>query len=56
MLEGLLGILQSQADESGVHIERASVKVILKLRFPSRTPDAGQAVIDEVVCDGWVKP
>lgn len=56
VLEGMLGILNVQAEEEGIPLERASVKVILKLRFPERTPDAGQAMINKVVCGGWVKP
>lgn len=56
ILEGMLGILHSQAEEDNVEIGRSSVKVIVKMRFPQRTPDAGQAVIDQVVCGGWVMP
>ena len=56
ILEGMLGLLQGQAEEDGVSLERAEVKVILKLRFPALTEGAGQAIISKVVCSGWVKP
>ena len=52
----MLGLLQGQAEEDGVSLERAEVKVILKLRFPALTEGAGQAIISKVVCSGWVKP
>ncbi|MCB1094651.1 MAG: hypothetical protein KDN22_03635 [Verrucomicrobiae bacterium] len=47
---------RTQSEDDGIPIDRAEVKVIVRLRFPSQSDGAGQAIISKVVCSGWVKP